>query len=73
MAGSATSNGPKQGLFVGVTASMALVALQAQSPWTVVLTVVSCFTLTLVGGWFGGQLFPPVQPIIRGRRVGSAA
>jgi hypothetical protein len=73
LAGSTTSNGLKQGLFVGVTASMALVALQAQSPLAVALTVVSCFSLTLVGGWFGGQLFPPVVKYGRTRGLGPAS
>jgi hypothetical protein len=73
LAGSTTANGLKQGLFVGVATSMALVALHAQTPQAVALTVTCCFTLTLVGGWFGGQLFPPVVRYGSTRGLGPAS
>jgi hypothetical protein len=77
IAGATTSNGLKQGLCVGVGASIVLVGnylggkafLLEQSSYIVVTIV----CLTIVGGWFGGQLFPPVQAIPRFRSVGAAS
>jgi hypothetical protein len=73
LAGATTANGTKQGLFVGVATSMALVALQSQSPQAVAVTVACCFSLTLLGGWFGGQLFPPVVKYGSTRGLGPAS
>jgi hypothetical protein len=77
MAGATTRNGLKQGLFVGLGASIVLVGnylggkafLLEQSLYM----VGSIVCLTLVGGWFGGQLFPPVQGIPRFRSMGAAS
>jgi hypothetical protein len=70
LAGATTSNGIKQGLFVGLLSSMALVALQRPNPdaWAEasMLTTLSAMTLCVAGGWFGGALFPPVVNV--GRR-----
>ncbi len=67
LAGATTSNGLKQGLFVGVVAGVVLVAIQAPIDdrwWDVAFwTMVSTLALSLAGGWFGGQLFPPVVKI----------
>jgi hypothetical protein len=69
LAGATTSNGFKQGFFVGLCSSVVLIGIQA--PMTDVwfqlsaFTIISTFSLTLVGGWFGGQLFPPVVKIDR--------
>jgi hypothetical protein len=41
-----------------------------QQSMYIVITIVG---LTVVGGWFGGQLFPPVQGIPRFRSMGSAS
>jgi hypothetical protein len=76
IAGATTSNGFKQGLCVGIGATIVLVGnyLGAKnlSSEQIVLTAFSILSLTVAGGWFGGQLFPPVHAVVR-RRVGSAA
>lgn len=63
-AGATTFNGLKQGLCVGCGASVILFGIQMGSPnavlETTLFTVVSTMLLTLAGGWFGGQLFPPI-------------
>lgn len=64
LAGATTPNGLKQGLAVGIASASILLGIQAQqsdSPLQVAaLTVISSVTLSMVGGWFGGQLFPPI-------------
>jgi hypothetical protein len=75
LAGASTSNGIKQGFFVGLFSGVVLAGLLAPKTdaWLEVagLTAVSAFSLGMVGGWFGGQLFPPV--IKRDRRLGASA
>ena len=65
VAGVATKNGLKQGLIVGLLASSILVGIQAPMTHSlvrlVVFTISGTVGLCLVGGWFGGQLFPPVM------------
>jgi hypothetical protein len=65
IAGATTSNGFKQGLCVGVGVAVVLIGYhfggQAVALERLVFMVASVLCLTLVGGWFGGQLFPPVQ------------
>jgi hypothetical protein len=74
LAGATTTNGVKQGLFVGVASSLALIGWQSPSPevWfqAAGLILVSTLCLTMVGGWFGGQLFPPVFKGKRRRDLG---
>jgi hypothetical protein len=64
IAGASTFNGLKQGLCVGIGASVILIGIQLGSPTAVLETtlfmILSTTVLTLAGGWFGGQLFPPV-------------
>jgi hypothetical protein len=64
LAGATTWNGLKQGLCVGIGSSVILVGIQLGSPSAVLETtlfmVISTMFLSLAGGWFGGQLFPPV-------------
>ena len=76
VAGATTRNGLKQGLCVGIGSCIVLVGnyLGAQNVVLeqILLTVFCIICLTVAGGWFGGQLFPAVQPVYR-RRVGSAA
>lgn len=65
LAGATTSNGLKQGLFVGLCSSIVLVGMHLGSNEQAVLEstlllVFSVAGLGLAGGWFGGQLFPPV-------------
>jgi hypothetical protein len=76
LAGYNTANGLKQGMYVGLAASMllmgVLIGLSRMTPEQTMLTVAGCFSLCLVGGWFGSQLFPPVLHF-KGRRLGSAS
>jgi hypothetical protein len=62
LAGAATKNGLKQGLVVGLFASSILIGMQAPRAQSLLPLVVFTFAgtvgLCLVGGWFGGQLFP---------------
>jgi hypothetical protein len=64
LAGATTFNGLKQGLCVGVGAAIVFIGIQIGQPTplpeSLVLTISSLFVLTLAGGWFGGQLFPPI-------------
>jgi hypothetical protein len=63
-AGATTRNGLKQGLCVGVGVAVVLVGTHFGSRSAVldqtILLVFSVLCLTVVGGWFGGQLFPPI-------------
>ncbi|MGL4549868.1 MAG: hypothetical protein ACRC33_01670 [Gemmataceae bacterium] len=64
IAGATTANGLKQGLAVSIGASIILIGIQSSKPGDLVEAVavilVSTFGLGMVGGWFGGALFPPV-------------
>jgi hypothetical protein len=77
IAGATTRNGLKQGLCVGTGSCIVLVGnyLGASTVGLdqIALTVFSILCLTVAGGWFGGQLFPPIQQYARRRGVGSAA
>lgn len=57
-------NGLKQGLCVGVVATILVVAYRLSNPRTtlddVIFTVFFIGGLSLFGGWFGSKLFPPV-------------
>jgi hypothetical protein len=63
VAGAGTANGLKQGLmagmFTGAVMNVVMVYRNAK-PEIVVLSLVLSFALSLVGGWFGGQLLPRV-------------
>jgi hypothetical protein len=69
IAGSATNNGLKQGLAVGIGTSAILVGAEVSrhENWIqlTAVTLVSALSLGLAGGWFGCQLFPPVVRIKR--------
>jgi hypothetical protein len=75
LAGATTANGIKQGLFVGFFSSFLLVGIETYNTpyWAEVAasTFASAFSLTLVGGWFGGALFPPVTRRQRSRDIPS--
>ena len=77
VAGYNTANGLKQGMCVGLLASVFLMVVlfgfSRMTPETAALTVVGCFCLCLAGGWFGSQLFPPVIAYRPSRRLGPAA
>lgn len=69
LAGSTTRNGLKQGLVVGIGTSVILAGIEMArfENWLplVGLTMVSTFSLTIAGGWFGSTLFPPVVKFSR--------
>lgn len=76
LAGIGTTNGFKQGVFVGILSGAVLnIALALRSAdWVViVLTMTSALCLSLAGGWFGGQLFPPLSNYKRARGLGPAS
>ena len=75
VAGYNTANGLKQGLFVGLLASIFLMVVLFEfsrvTPEIAALTEFGCFCLCAVGGWFGSQLFPPVVTY-KSRRLNPA-
>jgi hypothetical protein len=74
IAGATTRNGLKQGLFVGLGTSILLVGNQlgarGVSLENTLLTAGCIVALTIAGGWFGSQLFPPIARSLR-RRVST--
>jgi hypothetical protein len=75
-AGATTLNGFKQGFFVGLGASIVVAMIQMANPKgvveTMLMTVGCILLLTVAGGWFGGQLFPPILRSRRPRRSSYA-
>jgi hypothetical protein len=75
LAGATTANGFKQGFCVGLGTVAILIGIEMNfvQNWLQVaaLTTVSAFCLSVVGGWFGGQLFPPIIKARRERGVGE--
>jgi hypothetical protein len=71
-AGATTRNGLKQGLCVGLGASAIVLGVQISNPKfaleAAIFTISGIVLVALVGGWFGGQLFPPLDPSKRKRR-----
>ena len=74
LAGATTHNGIKQGLLVGIGALVLLAGHYLGHRTAVleqtVLMAASVISLTVVGGWFGAHLFPPL--VGRRRKVGPA-
>jgi hypothetical protein len=70
-AGATTRNGTKQGLCVGLAASAIVLGVQISDPKflleAAIFTISGIITVSLIGGWFGGQLFPPIDPNRRRR------
>lgn len=64
VAGATTTNGVKQGLCVGLGAMVVIVGVHVGNSKLILeslpLMLASVLTLSLAGGWFGGQLFPPL-------------
>jgi hypothetical protein len=77
LAGATTRNGLKQGFFVGLASSIVLIGIEMNylDRWLQVgcYTALAAFSFSLVGGWFGSQLFPPVIPRRRQRGLGDAS
>jgi hypothetical protein len=71
LAGACTFNGLKQGLVAGLTAGVVLIGINLGNPKanfeTMVFMIAGLICLTGAGGWFGGQLLPPLE---RRRRKG---
>lgn len=71
-AGATTRNGLKQGLCASLGASVIVLGIQIGTPKftleTAIFTLSGIITIALVGGWFGGQLFPPISADKRRRR-----
>jgi hypothetical protein len=67
VAGATTFNSVKQGLAVGVATAAVLlcIRLTLQNPplQSLVFVVLAALGLGLIGGWFGGQLFPPITRV----------
>jgi hypothetical protein len=76
LAGATTANGMKQGLAVGIGTATVLFGERLASamitPQLLMLTLTSAISLSLVGGWFGSQMLPPVLGPARRRRVTAA-
>jgi hypothetical protein len=64
-AGATTRNGLKQGISAGFGAGVIVLGVQIGSPKFVlestIFTVSGIVAVSLVGGWFGAQLFPPLS------------
>ena len=73
LAGATTWNGTKQGLCVGIGAIALYVGFELANPKAgleaMVFAIMCMLGLGLAGGWFGGHLFPPVDPRRRKRRL----
>jgi hypothetical protein len=73
LAGATAPNGLKQGLIVGLVAGVALVGIQVptEGGWLEAAgyTALTTFSLCAIGGWFGGELFPPVIKVDRNARA----
>jgi hypothetical protein len=72
LAGATTSNGLKQGLAVGILTTASLLSFPRlhATPHIIAVTVFSSLSLSLAGGWFGGQILPPVIQPHRARIAG---
>ena len=64
LAGANTRNGFKQGLCTGFGASAIVLGIEISkpkfTPESGALLIAGIIVVSLVGGWFGGQLFPPL-------------
>jgi hypothetical protein len=76
LAGAATLNGLKQGIFVGLCAGAIYTGIRLGTSQValqpLVFSVFAAIALGIVGGWFGGQLFPPIYGTTRGKHLGPA-
>ncbi len=77
LAGATTRNGLKQGLCVGLASTIILVGIEMNyvERWLQLAgyTALAAFFLSLAGGWFGSQLFPPIMRRPRRRRLGGVS
>jgi len=72
-AGATTLNGLKQGLCVGIGASMIFLGMDLAhlkgNLESVLFTLVSTLSMTIAGGWFGAHLLPPLAAPRRSKRM----
>lgn len=77
LAGATTRNGLKQGLCVGLASTLILIGIEMNfvERWLQLAgyTALSAVSLSLAGGWFGSQLFPPILRRTRRGRLGGAS
>ncbi len=77
LAGATTRNGLKQGLCVGLVSTVVLIGIEMRyvDRWLQLAghTALAALSLSLVGGWFGSQLFPPILRRPRRRHLGGAS
>jgi hypothetical protein len=77
LAGATTRNGVKQGFCVGLASTIIFIGIEMNyiESWLQMAgyTALAVFSFSLVGGWFGSQLFPPVIPRRRQRGLGDAS
>jgi len=77
LAGATTRNGSKQGLFVGLGTTTVLLGIRlasvTQTPEQMIHTSLAALALAFVGGWFGGNLLPPVYQSSRRKRMSTAS
>jgi hypothetical protein len=77
LAGAVTRNGLKQGLCVGLASTVILIGIEIRyvECWLqmAAYTALAALSLSMVGGWFGSRLFPPVIRRQRRRGLGGAA
>jgi hypothetical protein len=78
VAGISSASGLKQGLCVGLISDLFFLTIclgtgNLPALEQVVLTLLGVALLSLLGGWFGGQLFPPIVPVSYSRfgRIGA--
>jgi hypothetical protein len=75
LAGATTPNGPKQGLVVGLGAGVLLFGISLGNPRAAFqaseFLVAALICLTLAGGWFGSQLFPPLGVAPQRKRIAA--
>ena len=76
LAGATTRNGLKQGLCVGIVAGVILLGIRMgslnASPPVLAATLLAVIGLSLLGGWFGGELLPPAHVGPRRKRLRTA-
>jgi hypothetical protein len=72
LAGASRTNGLKQGLCVGVLVAIAMSSFHSyalgHASLDVVFAMVTALSLATVGGWFGSELWPPIDPNARRKR-----
>jgi hypothetical protein len=77
LAGAGTFNSIKQGFIVGLGVGSVFLGISLNSKLEsidqVILTFCGSIALGLIGGWFGGQLFPPCVGSAKPKHMGPEA